>query len=305
MFFDGVFSDTLILWRFEPYLWKIADVKIVVSPQGTDLYDLRLTDNLLLKNALITDYPKFKHRNFLNRERLKLWSTRADFVIGGCDWVDYMFHWDGLMLNTFCVGNPDAGSYQPFNKGQDETCIIFHAPNHKLTKGTKFLQKAVIELQEKGLNIELDIAEKVSNQEVLRRMKRAHIVADQFVIGWYAIFAIEALSMGKPVLCYLRDDLLDFYQNVDLLEKDEMPIINTSVDSIKESIVKLYHDPALCEKTSDRGIEFIKRHHSFQAVGRKFEEFNRQIRLLPSGGFTNETSITIDQLQRNILQRRH
>lgn len=303
LFFDGAFVETLFLWRIEPFLWKLAGVKIVASPQGTDLYDLRINKNLLLKNALINDYPKFKLRNAPNRERLKLWSTQADFVIGGCDWIDHMFHWDGLMLNTFCVEKPEASCYRSFNEYIDDKCIIFHAPNHRLTKGTKFLEKAVAELQEEGLRIELDIAEKVSNKEVLHRMQRAHIVADQFVIGWYAIFAIEALSLGKPVLCYLREDLLSFYQNVDLLERGEMPIINTEVNTIKESIKRLYQDPAMCEKISKNGIEFIKRHHSLQAVGLKFEGFNRRIGLPPSGGFTNERSILIDQLQRELFNR--
>ena len=30
------------------------------------------------------------------------------------------------------------------------------------------------------------------------------MIADQFLIGAYALFAIEGMALGKPVVCYLK-----------------------------------------------------------------------------------------------------
>ena len=50
----------------------------------------------------------------------------------------------------------------------------------------------------------------MSNEEVIKLIQRADLVIDQLVIGWYAMFAIEAMSLGKPVICNLRSD---FFSN--------------------------------------------------------------------------------------------
>ena len=31
------------------------------------------------------------------------WTTHSDHVISGCDWVDYMHHWDTLMSAHFSI----------------------------------------------------------------------------------------------------------------------------------------------------------------------------------------------------------
>ena len=62
-----------------------------------------------------------------------------------------------------------------------------------------------------GEPIELRLVERVPNTEIRRQLAEADIVADQFIVGWYALFAIEAMAMAKPTLCFLREDLLELY----------------------------------------------------------------------------------------------
>ncbi len=42
------------------------------------------------------------------------------------------------------------------------------------------------------------------NDEARATYQRADMIADQFLIGAYALFAIEGMALGKPVLCHLE-----------------------------------------------------------------------------------------------------
>ena len=102
-FNGGCLQSSIILWRFEPFLLGIAGMKTVVMPYGGDISKMDRTPNLLYKHTLALDYPEYKFRNKRIECQIDLWSKYADHVIGGCDWVDYMHHWDTLMIAHFSI----------------------------------------------------------------------------------------------------------------------------------------------------------------------------------------------------------
>jgi hypothetical protein len=114
-------------------------------------------------------------------------------------------------------------------------------------------------------------------------MADVDVVADQLIIGWYAMFAIEAMAMGKPVLCYLRDDLKALYTNVGLIEEAEIPLIQCTPATVKETLRKLMDDREMLESAGRRGPAYVRRHHSTESVGRVFAAINRSIGLMPNG----------------------
>ena len=83
------------------------------------------------------------------------------------------------------------------------------------------------------------------------------IVFDQLIIGWYAMTALEAMSFGKPVICYLRDDLLDLYESEELIEKDEIPIINSNYKNINKT-KKLLDNKEEIENLGRLGRKFVQ-----------------------------------------------
>jgi glycosyltransferase involved in cell wall biosynthesis len=54
--------------------------------------------------------------------------------------------------------------------------------------------------------IELDLIENLPNQEARERYKRADLIVDQLVMGWYGGFAVEAMAIGKPVVVHMQDE---------------------------------------------------------------------------------------------------
>jgi glycosyltransferase involved in cell wall biosynthesis len=275
------------LWRIEPFLYKLARVKVVVMPYGGDVQEMSRSPNLLFKNAMSRDYPEHRFRRRRIETKIDLWTKYADHVIGGCDWVLYMYHWDTLMLAHFSI---DVDTWKPVDKDSDRSrhtgnkkLRILHAPNHRAIKGTQHFIDAVNELIEDGLNIELVLLEGVANDEIKRVMASVDVVADQLIVGWYAMFALEAMAMGKPVLCFLHEDLEYLYVTSGLVAVDEIPIINCSPLTVKETIRDLVLNRDKLVEIGKRSRAYIMKHHSTQAVGKVFDKINRSIGLKPSG----------------------
>lgn len=155
-YFNGGPLGYTIFNKIEPKLLKLAKIKTVLFPYGGDVQDLAFCNEPVLKNIFAKDYPFFqKLKRIEIREQLDRWTKSADHVISGSDWVNYMYHWDTLLIAHFCI---DLQKYQPkycennLQKNQ-RTIKILHAPNHRNIKGTKHFQKAVDELKKEGYNV--------------------------------------------------------------------------------------------------------------------------------------------------------
>ena len=59
------------------------------------------------------------------------------------------------------------------------------------------------------LPVELEIVEGLHHAEARERYRRADIVVDQLNAGWHGIFALEAMALGKPVVTYLKPDVVE------------------------------------------------------------------------------------------------
>ena len=109
--------------------------------------------------------------------------------------------------------------------------VVLHAPSSRRRKGTEYLLAAC-----EGLDVELDIVEGLPHAEARRHYERADIVVDQLNAGWYGIFAIEAMALGKPVLSYLRPEAV---QETERALDVDVPIVPVTKDNLRERIAEL------------------------------------------------------------------
>lgn len=287
-FNGGPLAGTVCLWRFEPLLFRLAGVRVVVMAYGSDVQYLTRCPNLHFRHVMGKDYPEHKFRQPVIKKKIDLWSKYANHVIAGCDWVDYLYYWDTLMLAHFSI---DTEVWHDIPIDADATALsanrplrILHAPNHRELKGTRYFAQAVEELRCEGLPIELVLVEKLPNDQIRELIRSVDVVADQLIVGWYAMFALEAMSLGKPVLCYVRDDLKRFYVDAGLIGADEMPIINCSPSTVKDVLRKLVVNYQELHGIGQRGRTFVEKHHSLGAIGKTFDDINRSLGVMPSNG---------------------
>lgn len=260
----------------EPYIYKLARVNVLVMPYGSDVQDMRVCPNFLYKQAVNREYREMAKASSQIARNISRWSKHADYIISGCDWVDYTYRWDQLCLAHFSI---DTNTLEvPRNtepKGQSDQVIILHAPNHKVLKGSEYFVKAIDELRHEGYAVELKLIQNVPNTEVRNLIAQADIIADQLVVGWYAMFAIEGMVAGKPVLCYLRDDLVTLYEAAGLIEPGELPLVNCTFHTVKDSIRNLLENRDQIDKIGSASRDFVVKHHSLEKIGEYFDVANR------------------------------
>ncbi|NIM97529.1 MAG: hypothetical protein GTO24_05420, partial [candidate division Zixibacteria bacterium] len=151
-FHGGPLSHGRVLSCLEPHFYKAANIKVVVMPYGSDVQVMTRSNNLYFKHALSMDYPGFYEQRSQVVTNVDRWTRHADWVISGCEWVDYMYHWNTLLVGHFSI---DLEKWTPA-KPRPTSSIrqklrILHAPNHPGIKGTKALLDAVEVLKGEGL----------------------------------------------------------------------------------------------------------------------------------------------------------
>lgn len=274
-------SGTVWLWRFEPRLYRMGGVRSLILPYGSDVQDMQLSPNLSFKHAKSQDYPTDRRRVATVKRQVGLWTRQATHLIGGCEWVDYMGHWDTIMLAHFSIDTEWWSDPTPAAPSLDRPIRILHAPNHRTIKGTQFFIEAIEQLRAEGCPVELTLLERVPNDRVRETIRSVDVIADQLIVGWYAMFALEGMAMGKPVLCYLRPDLKALYERAGLIRPGEIPIVECTPETVKSTIRDLVRRRAELPELGRVSRDYAIRHHSLDAIGAVFDRINRRMGLEP------------------------
>jgi hypothetical protein len=148
---------------------------------------------------------------------------------------------------------------------ENGTIRIAHATNHDGIEGTRYVEEAVGRLKSEGYPVELIVVRKVAHETALQIFKSADICVGKLMMGYYANFQIESMAMGKPTLCYIRDDLKPF--------APDCPILSTTPKNVYEYLKRLCGDGGLRESMGRRGIEFVKREHDNLRIGKRLLEY--------------------------------
>ncbi len=145
----------------------------------------------------------------------------------------------------------------------DAPLRVVHAPNHRMFKGTSYLESAIEELKNEGVSIELVMVERVPNAEAIKIYQTADVIFDQCVVGFHGYFALEAMALGKPVMCFIRKP--EEY----LLHSKECPIINTHVNTLKSDLHFLVKNRDKLPEIGRQGRSYIEKYHSTDAFANR------------------------------------
>lgn len=115
--------------------------------------------------------------------------------------------------------------------GESKRPTVVHAPTDRRAKGTRFVLEAVERLRGDGVDFEFVLVEGLSHQEAVQLYKRADLLVDQLLYGWYGALAVELMALGRPVVCYIRQEDLKF---IPAGMREDLPIINATPASVYE-----------------------------------------------------------------------
>lgn len=102
--------------------------------------------------------------------------------------------------------------------------------------------------------------------ELLSFYDAAHVVADDFGIGWFGSVVLEGLALERPVLCYVDETAMcQLYS--------WHPILSTrEPDEIASLLEQLWKDPGRRQELGRRGRRWVEEFHSAAATGRIYRE---------------------------------
>jgi glycosyltransferase involved in cell wall biosynthesis len=197
------------------------------------------------------------------REELA-YGERADAqIVGSYDairWVpDAEVIPPGVELSTFTVPPPS----------EHERPIVVHAPSNRRRKGTEHVIEAC-----RQLGLELDLVEGLRHDEARRRYERADIVVDQLNAGWYGVFAIEAMALGKPVLTFLLDEAVERTEQAFGVR---VPIVRTSKETLTDDLRALAESPERRRAVGAASRRYVEAVHDLDVVTDRLIDLYRRL----------------------------
>jgi glycosyltransferase involved in cell wall biosynthesis len=125
----------------------------------------------------------------------------------------------------------DLARFEPVPPSDRARPLIVHAPSSRTRKGTEHVVAAV-----EGLDADLELVEGLHHDEAFERYKAADIVVDQLNAGWYGVFAIEAMALGKPVVTFLHEEAV---RRTEEAFGVAVPLVNASRETLRDVLAQL------------------------------------------------------------------
>jgi glycosyltransferase involved in cell wall biosynthesis len=136
--------------------------------------------------------------------------------------------------------------------------VILHAPSSRRRKGTEHVVEACA-----GLDADLEIVEGLHHDAAFERYRAADIVVDQLNAGWYGLFAVECLALGKPVVTFLREEAVRRTEEAFGLE---VPLVSATAETLRERLRPLVADAAERRRLGAASRAYAERVHDVERV---------------------------------------
>ena len=152
----------------------------------------------------------------------------------------------------------DVSAIEPAPPTDRARPVILHAPSSRRRKGTEHVIAAC-----EGLDADLMLVEGLHHDEAFERYREADIVVDQLNAGWYGLFAIECMALGKPVVTFLHEEA------VARTEKEldvRVPIVSATRDTLRAQLEPLVASAAERQRIGAQSRAYVEQVHDLERV---------------------------------------
>lgn len=261
--FHFYYGTTLFPYQLDLPLYKLFRKKVIMEYLGTDC---QLYGYSIQKYKWTNSSGRFSTKEQgLNNDNiiLKRLKNELPYIVKKyvCAPLYSEFVKDSTVL-------PLAIDISEFNFNpliKKEKIRVMHAPTHRGFKGSDYILEALNKLIEEGYPLEIDLVEGVTHEQLKNRYLQCDIFIDQILAGWYGTASIEAMAMGRPVICFIRDN---YFKEIDY--GPNIPIISADPDSIYEVLKNTIGFSF--EKLQEIGVSsrlFVEEIHDVKKVAKK------------------------------------
>jgi glycosyltransferase involved in cell wall biosynthesis len=147
----------------------------------------------------------------------------------------------------------DVGAIEPAPPTDRARPVIIHAPSSRRRKGTEHVIAAC-----EGLDADLVLVEGLHHAEAFERYREADIVVDQLNAGWYGVFAIECMALGKPIVTFLHDEAVRRTEDAFGVR---VPIVSATKDDLRPRLEQLIRSTSERRRLGEESREYAERVH--------------------------------------------
>jgi hypothetical protein len=187
--------------------------------------------------------------------------TPQELAFGGKAGAEIVGSYDAIRWvpqAEFIPPGIDVASIAPAPLSDRRRPLILHAPSSRRRKGTEHVLTAV-----EGLDADLVLVEGLDHREAFARYREADIVVDQLNSGWYGLFAIECMALGKPVVTFLHDEAK---RRTEQELGVEVPIVSATKDDLRARLEPLVADAAERRRIGAASRAYVEQVHDLERV---------------------------------------
>jgi glycosyltransferase involved in cell wall biosynthesis len=152
----------------------------------------------------------------------------------------------------------DLREYEPRPPSDHGRPVVVHAPSSRRRKGTEHVVAACAELP-----VDLRIVEGLHHEEARKEYEDADIVVDQLNAGWYGLFAIEAMALGKPVVTFLHDEAVARTEDA---FGTTVPVVSATAETLTAELRPLVEDANHRRRVGAASRDYVEQVHDIDAV---------------------------------------
>ncbi|WP_315112787.1 glycosyltransferase [Clostridium intestinale] len=247
------FGSSLTLDQSDLPLLKELNKKVIMQYWGSDV-------RMYSKALKISPFVKVKNNNEESIKRSLENAARyidhciVDFELG--EYVKDFYknvHYSRVAID---LKNYEVASTQ----NKNTKMLIVHAPTSPEIKGTEFILHA-IEVLKQDYEFDFKVVQNMSHKQATEIYKKADLIIDQLLIGSYGVLAVEAMAMGKPVICWISDFMKEKYPK-------DLPIICANPKDIKSKLEYIIKNRDMLDVIGKRGRHYAEKYHDMNKVAK-------------------------------------
>jgi glycosyltransferase involved in cell wall biosynthesis len=192
-------------------------------------------------------------------------------VVGSYHMLDYVPDGAHVVLPGLDLAQWPRPALQQARVG---TPRIVHAPSRRETKGTAHVLDALESLRDRGVPFEVQLVEGIPHGQAVDIYASCDIAIDQLAAGWYGVFALETMALGKAVLGYISPP------NADRLERARglrPPLVGVTSDTLADELEVLLRDPERRLLLGRLGREFVEQLHDIDRSAGEVIQLYQQV----------------------------
>ena len=280
----GLAWADVVHWHWGDTTWKELDLLVaaqlgkprLVEFWGDDLREPRLAsrDNPFLAR-MYQQHPDLANQRSQAAQDM---FHRHGFLalIPGYELADYL---DASVFSAYYQTRQriQLEDYAPQFPSALNLCpVLVHAPSDKARKGTEAVLAAVKTLQ-KTHSFEFKLIHEMPRKQALETIAGADLFLDQFTIGAEGLAALEAMALGKPVVCFIKESLRPRYPQ-------DCPIVVATQDTMIATIAPLLDNGARRNELGVQSRKYVEAYHDARKLAAELAEIYEHLSAKPQLG---------------------